>query len=119
VTALAILAITMYIPHTDVLYCGGYVSETTIPWVAKPVNSDWECGEKVGIWYSDGTIGVYTVLDAGPFDDYCVRQPDGTCPPIAFDVPLQWWHWTGISTTAVRVWSVTDVQEEFERRAGR
>jgi hypothetical protein len=118
-TLVAILSITMYIPHSNDLFCGGLVSEQTTPWVAKPVSSDWKCGEKVGIWYTDGTIETYTVRDAGPFDKNCVMQPDGTCPLIAFDVPERWAPFGGMSTTARKVWSVTAIQEEFERRAGR
>lgn len=117
--ALAVVAVTMYIPHTDVLYCGGLVSEQVRPWVAMPVGGPWKCGEEIAIWYEDGEIEFYVIADGGPFINNCVMQVDGECLPIAFDVASPWWHRPGISARAVKVWSVTAKKLELEERAGR
>lgn len=114
------VAVTMYIPHTDVLFCGGLVSQQTGPWVAMPYRDlgvTWECGDDIGIW-ADGELHVYPAKDTGPFGRFCVRQLDGSCPSIAADVPEPW-AWFGGTSTLGRVFNMERKREEFERRAGR
>ena len=118
---LALVAITMYHPaaYGPITYCGTYCGTYVAdapPWVAVPV--EWyesglvSCGDRIGI-LADGEVHILLALDAGPFGSHCVRQLDGSCPPIAADVPDAHAWFPGLSTTG-RVWSVTRLQEVWE-----
>jgi hypothetical protein len=74
------------------------------------------CADKIGV-LADGKVRVFYALDAGPFGRHCVMQPDGACLPIAVDVPAPHAWFDGLSATG-RVWNVTELQREWERRAG-
>ena len=105
--AIALVAITMYIPRGPVTFCGQQVADIAVPWVAMPYSQHgitWECGDRVGVMI-DGQVRVYTALDTGPFGAYCVRQLDGTCPPIAADIPQQHKPFPGLSAVG-RVWVI-------------
>ena len=113
---LAVLAITMYVPHTNLLYCGEFVSDQTEPWFALPVSEHgitWECGDRICV-DADGARHCGWAKDAGPFGRFCVLQLDGTCPRIAVDVPEAWAWFEGLSTTG-QVWNVSAVRREWEQ----
>ena len=113
-------AITMYIPHGPVTFCGHYVDQIKDPWFALPVSThgiEWECGDVIVVW-ADGASHIGYALDAGPFGAYCVRQLDGSCPPIAVDVPKQHTWFPGLSTTGY-VDNVSAMQREWQERQGR
>jgi hypothetical protein len=107
----------MYRPATNVLYCGGLVSEQTDPWFAFPVelylSGEIECGHRFCV-EGNGERHCGDARDAGEFGRFCVRQLDGTCLPIAADIPEpHWWGGSDISMPA-RVWNVTEVQRVWE-----
>lgn len=109
------LAITMYLLHSSVLFCGVTVTETTGIWFALPVSEHgitWECGDRICI-DAGGERHCGDALDGGPFGSYCVRQLDGTCPRIAADVPQPHAWFEGLSTVG-KVWNVTELQREWE-----
>jgi len=119
VTALAVLAITWYAGEYvgQPLFCGGIYTDTTGPWFALPISThgiDWQCGD---LWcvYADGAEHCAPARDAGPFGKHCVIQPDGSCPPIAVDVPQPWVWFPGLSTTAERAYNRTRVEAMLRR----
>ena len=115
------VAVTMYLLHSTTLFCDVIVTETTPPWVAMPVEQygiTWQCGDTIAV-YDGATIRHFTALDAGPFGHHCVIQPSGTCLPIATDVPEAHWWEQGKLSTVGRVWNVSEVRREWERRGGR
>jgi len=84
------------------LYCGGVYAETTEPWVALPYGGDWRCGDRIDLSGVDASGEPWSLkaraMDTGPFGDYCVEQPDGTCPPIVVDVPQFLAPFAGLSS---------------------
>lgn len=107
--------VTWY-PHVGVTYCGQLTAEMAEPWLAAPLaafeRGDVACGDLVGLW-TEGSDGErhYTqarIQDAGPFGAYCVRQPDGACWPIRYDVPEVWWpHGRDLSARVVEVHEIS------------
>ena len=69
------------------LYCGGTYDLQADPWIALPLGDDWRCGDTVRLRFEDGSTLMARAMDTGPFGAFCVRQVDGTCPPIIVDVP--------------------------------
>jgi len=81
-------------PHTGALYCGGYSDTVGVPFVALPVSQydhAWQCGDLVYLRLESGDTLMARAMDAGPFGDNCVVQRDGSCAPIAVDVPAAFW----------------------------
>lgn len=76
-----------------------------------------ECGEKIGL-FINGDVYVFCAMDAIARGDWYVIQPGGEWLPIYADLPQMHAPFEGLSTVG-RMWSVTGLQEEFERRAGR
>jgi len=100
----ALVAVTYYTATLGApLFCGGYYGEIG---VAVPEFSPWQCGDPIMI-DADGKQFVYPVADRGRFDNNCVMQLNGTCLPIAVDVPehLKWFD--GMSTVG-RVWNLSE-----------
>ena len=105
------------------LYCSTpaaplYYEASTAPWVALPYreyNVTWACGEPVYLEGVDATGKHWTLFarawDTGPFGAYCVRQPDGTCPPIVVDVPKHLAPFAGMSSRV----TVRNMAREAER----
>ena len=82
------------------LYCGGIYDESTEPWVALPIQDEtWECGDLIFLRFENGDTLMARALDAGPFGDNCVMQVDGSCAPIAVDVPHHLWPADGLSAS--------------------
>jgi len=116
-TPLAIWAITVYAGQYvgQPLFCGGIYTDTTGPWFALPIEThgtDWQCGDLWCVW-ADGEEHCAPARDSGPFGNYCVVQPDGTCPRIAVDVPQPWAWFGGLSTTAERAYNWTRLEGEL------
>ena len=93
-----------------------FYDSATPPWVALPVGQVWQCGDLILVreHREDGTTRslVAHVLDAGPFDRFCVRQPDGTCPPIVVDVPRMHATWDALSAQ-VEVINLSEIRRAF------
>jgi hypothetical protein len=62
-------------------------------------------------------VRTFLALDRIAPGDWYVIQPDGTCAPIAADLPEMHAWFEGLSTTG-RVWNVSELQREWEARAG-
>ncbi len=100
-----IVFVTIYltlIHQGDPLFCDpgeGYTFDSsTIPWVALPPDTDWECGDSIVIW-DDGIMREFTALDSW-VNGSCVIEGN-ECIKIGADVPEHLAWWTGLSTQAV------------------
>lgn len=93
------------------LYAGPYIGQETFcggtygDGVALPRETwgeDWQCFDWIVAWTtgSDGQeyMTFAQVVDAGPFGNNCVMQPNGSCASIALDIPNNlWYHGRDIS----------------------
>ena len=75
------------------------------------------CGDTIGLLIGNETH-YYQAMDAIARGDWYVVQPDGAWLPIYADLPRMHAPFEGMSTVG-RMWSVTAVKAEWERRAGR
>ena len=106
---LEILAVTMY--------AGQYVGQSTFcgamygDGIALPIEThgtEWECGNLIAIWTEDRNgqerFTFARALDAGPFGNHCVMQPDGFCASIVADVPINLWPHGSDTSARVTYW---------------
>jgi len=101
---MTLVAVTYYTYTVGApLYCGGVVDYSR-EWVAWDFAANGgQCGDTISITTADGVTRRYLALDSGRFGRYCVRQRDGSCPPIKVDVPAHVAWFPGLSTLAVVV----------------
>jgi hypothetical protein len=94
------VALVWYALPTAVLFCGE-VADLTQTWVVWDfaVNGG-ECGDPIMIEV-DGIRYIYPARDSGQFGHHCVMQLDGSCPPIAVDIPEHVWAGLGFGGLSV------------------
>lgn len=77
---------------TDPLKCGGEYGTVSGPWIALDIRGLgwlWECRVTAMLLIDGYPPMQVTVLDSGRFGRHCVRQLDGSCPPIVGDLPTR------------------------------
>lgn len=102
------------------LYCdqgqGLIYADSTVPWVALPVDADWQCWDLIHVSGIDANTGrpwslMARALDAGPLSAYCVETPEG-CASIAVDIPAHLAPFTGLSSRLTNITNITAISRE-------
>jgi len=78
---------------TDPLKCGGEYGTVDTPWIALDIQGmglTWECGDTALLLFEGHPPMRVAVLDSGRFGRHCVKQSDGSCPPIVGDLPTRY-----------------------------
>jgi hypothetical protein len=110
------------------LYCDQYDGVEHVfawqaeAWVAVEVglyeSGAVRCGDWIMVAFQDGPVLKARALDAGYLARYCVEQW-GCEKPIVADVPVYFWPYGEDLSRPGRMWNLSGLQREFERRAGR
>ena len=101
------LVATMYASQGQGTFCGVIYGDG----IALPVEThgtEWQCGDLIAVW-TKGRDGqehfiLARAVDAGPFGNHCVMQPNGFCASIVIDVPENLWQHGSDTSARVTYW---------------